>query len=302
MDVELSKFKIYLVNSNRAPASETYVTVLDVFSSWLSAQKKDLRSFSANDVEEYYRNISNANTANMFLAALKSFMRYHIATIDNNNDFLTESRKITQISTIRPRPRRGKREKVALSEDELVALLSQLRAKPRTAHNDLVYSGTILHFYFGARPVELAHWLRTKGVEHPAKIDWKNNRMELWTAKVHFYRVLAWNDVITPHLKRWCNAIESFTSPRKWMTQRIGRYEVNGVHITAKTGRKTVQTQMRLAGVSDFITDTILGHVSNSSAIGDVYTDFELFVPQIEEVMKNKHYMLSERLYPYLKE
>jgi integrase len=302
MEIELTKFKGYLVNSNRVPAAETYVVVLGKFSEWLSTRKKSFRNFTSSDTEEYYRNIPNGNTANTFLGALKSFLKYRIANAESDAVFTSESRKLSQISTIRTRPRRGKREKVALAEDELIALLSQLRAKPRTPRNDLVYSGTILHFYFGARPIELAYWLRTKGVEHPAKIDWKNNRMELWTAKVHFYRVLAWNDAVTPHMKRWCEAIESFSFPRKWMTQRIGMYEVNGVHITAKTGRKTVQTQMRLAGVNDFIIDSILGHISHNSQIGDSYTDFELFIPQIEEVMKKKHYMLSDKLYPYLKE
>ena len=64
--------------------------------------------------------------------------------------------------------------------------------------------------------------------------------------------------------------------------------------VTAKTARKSLQTQMRLDGVSDVFINSILGHISRGSAMGDAYTDFTKFDAHIDDLMKNKHYMVRE--------
>ncbi|MGP8138294.1 MAG: hypothetical protein ACLQCW_00545 [Methanoregula sp.] len=119
--------------------------------------------------------------------------------------------------------------------------------------------------------------------------------MQLYTAKTGDYRYLAWHPVITPHLKRWIAALPTFAYPNAWLTTRIKEYTVGGVRVTAKTGRKTVQTQFRLAGISDHITDAVLGHVSRS-AMGDHYTDFTQFEPEIKRAMVDRHYMIVKGL------
>ena len=195
---------------------------------------------------------------------------------------------------LRNRPRRSKREKVALDPEELKSLLEKIQALPDTKTNRILYSGCLTHFYFGGRSVEMGYWLQTKGVKHPAKIDWKNNTMELWTAKVNFYRRLSWNDKLTPHLKLWCSAIPTFSDPDEWFTRHIKRFTINGVKIISKTSRKTLQTQLRLQGVNDVLIDMVFGHISTTSAIGDRYTDFSKFDAQIDDLMKNRHYMVTE--------
>ena len=126
-----------------------------------------------------------------------------------------------------------------------------LAKKPKTKRNNLIYDGVILHFYFGARPIELAYWLRTSGVEHPAKINWKDRSMQLYTAKTGDYRYLAWHPAVTPYLKEWFDAIRSpslFTDPNEWLTRRVNKYTVAGVHITAKSREKIRADQFQNFG------------------------------------------------------
>ena len=79
----------------------------------------------------------------------------------------------------------------------------------------------------------------------------------------------------------------------EWLTRRINSYTVAGVKVTAKTGRRSVQTNFRISGIPDYITDAVLGHISRSSAIGDQYTDFAMFEPEIRKAMEEQHYMIT---------
>ena len=171
----------------------------------------------------------------------------------------------------------------------LPCMKSLLKTIEDTEKDDLLYSAAVVQFYFGARPVELAHWLRS------AKIDWNKRSMIIMTAKTHRERFLAWHEKITPHLNKWYSSLP-VSEGSKWITRKLGKYSIDGMKITAKTGRKTIQTQFRLAGVDDMYTDMILGHVSRTSKIGDIYTDFEQFDAQIRDVMENKHFMLTQNV------
>lgn len=292
---EITRYITHLIKSDRKPAAKTYKSSLYIFSSWLDSHGKTFDTFNTVDVEEYMSTFKNHNTANMFSAAIRGYMKFRVATLQfNDPTVMVETQRFNQLSLVKPRAIRAQREKVALTSDELKSLLDVMGKKSNTVKNQLIYAGTILHFYFGARPVELAHWLRSSGVEHPAQIDWKNNEMQLWTAKVKHYRYLPWHESITPILKMWHSHLPLDPPPAEWMTRHINKYTIGGVHITAKTGRKTVQTQMRLGGVDDFLTDCILGHVSKSSAIGSIYTDFTMFQTKLQDVMREKHYMIID--------
>ena len=107
----------------------------------------------------------------MFLGAIRGYMRWHNTTLsDNDPRVLKDTNRENQLrGNLRPRPRRMKREKIALTAEELKGFLDMLEKKPKSKRNNLIYDGVILHFYFGARPIELAHWLRTSGVEHPGR-------------------------------------------------------------------------------------------------------------------------------------
>jgi len=185
-----------------------------------------------------------------------------------------------RIQIIKPKQKSMRIRKVSLTPDEV----SDLLGKIESGGNDILYSGSVLHFYFGARPSELTTHLTS------ARINWDNNSMILRTSKRDSERYLAWNDKITPHLNRWMSHLPGYP---EWLTKRLSRYTVGGIRVSSKTARKTVQTQFRLIGIDDFVIDTILGHVSKSP-IADVYTDFSLFEDTIRDVMINKHYMISE--------
>ena len=297
-EFEIIRFTTNLAECNRVPAAVTYRSILRTFSSWLKTIKKNFDTFSYDDVDRYVSNLSNANTANMFLAAIKNYMDFRARNIPfTDPEYLKETHRRDQLKGLRNRPRRSKREKVALDPDEVKVLLEKILALPKTKTNTVLYSGTLVHFYFGARPIELGAGYRRKELRTLLRINWKDGTMELWTAKVNFYRHLAWNNKLTPHLKVWHDAVRApamFSDPDEWLTRHLKRFNINGVKITAKTARKTLQTQMRVDGVNDVLIDSILGHISRRLSIGDTYTDFTKFNAQIDDLMKNKHYMVTE--------
>lgn len=289
-DAELSRFIKYLSVSKRKPAAVTYKSVLTSFISWLGERDKTLSMFTIADVDEYYRNIENNHTANMFLGALKSFSKYKYASLPFGDPTATlESQRIQQLGQLKSRPKRGKRGKVALTPSEVGELLHLVKKR---RNSDVLYAGTTLAFYFGARPIELELYMRASHTDHPAIYNWKNNTMQLWTAKVHFPRFLAWNPKLTPLIKTWCAALPKFTNPGEWLTTHLHDYEINGVKITSRVARKTVQTNFRINGIEDYITDAVLGHVSQSP-MGDTYMDFTQMEGRIKDVFVNKHYMIA---------
>ncbi len=292
-DLEINRFTQYLTSVGKIPAARIYKSSLRGFSFWLSNRQKTFDTFTVIDAQEYMSGVKNNSTANLFLGAIRGYMKFRNVTLPIGDPrVLIETQRENQLRGLKSRSKRIKREKVALTVEDLREFLAVLGRLPKTPRNELVYCGVILHWYFGARPVELGHWLRTSGVEHPSEINWKNNTMQLYTAKTGDYRFLAWHPAITPHLKRWIAALPTFAYPNAWLTMRIKEYTVGGVRVTAKTGRRTVQTQFRLSGIPDYITDHVLGHVSRS-AIGDIYMDFTQMESQIKDAMIRDHYMVK---------
>ena len=285
--LEIKSYATHLVRTGREPSSKLYSSMLGKFSFWLTKNHRDFSSFTTVDVESYMHTIENENTSNAFLASLKGYMKFRCASlpIDSPN-VMRETQRSNQIAIMRASPIHQKRKKVSLTPDELKHLLKAIEDNERS---DLLYSAAIVQFYFGARPLELAVYLRS------AKINWEKHSMVLMTAKTKRERFLAWHEKITPHLNKWYSSLP-LPENEKWITRKLGKYSISGMKITAKTGRKTLQTQFRLAGVSDMMIDMVLGHVSRTSKIGDVYTDFEQFDAQVRDVMVNKHFMLTQNV------
>lgn len=271
----------YLEHSGRQRAADLYFGVLQRFSMWLKLRGKDISTFTPSDAEDFVFSNTNPNTCNFALSALKGYTKWHLSTLDPRaKDYSDRVSTYNRIQVIKPKQKSTRIQKVSLTPDEVSQLLEMIEH----GGNDILYSGTVIHFYFGARPSELTTHLRT------ARINWDNNSMVIKTSKRDSERYLAWNNKLTPHLNRWMSHIPVYP---EWLTKRLSVYTVGGIHISSKTARKTVQTQFRLRGIDDFITDTILGHVSKSP-IADVYTDFSLFENTIRDVMINKHYMITE--------
>jgi integrase len=285
--IEILNYTAHLAGTDRISAGKLYASMLGKFSFWLKHSKRDFSTFTTVDAESYLHTIANENTYNAFLAALKGYMKFRCASLPvDSGNVMRETQRFNQINILRAKQVKPKREKVSLTPDELRSLLQTIEKNEK---NDLVYSGAVVQFYFGARPSELAVWLRS------ANINWEKRSMVIMTCKTHRERFLAWHEKITPHLNKWYSALP-VSENGKWITRRLGHYSVDGMKVTAKTGRKTLQTQFRLRGIDDMIIDMILGHSSRSSKIGDVYTDFEQFDARIRDVMVNKHYMIQENI------
>jgi integrase len=285
---EIHRYAKQLKETGRGMAAERYSSSLRAFSGWLGSRNRDFDTFTNNDVEVYFRGIPNPNTANAFLAALRGYMVFRCGTLQlDDPNVMRETQRVNQLRLVRTAKIHKKREKVALTPDELRSLISTIEKTEPKKDVDIVVSGVVVQFYFGGRPVELHDWMRK------ASISWDKNSMIIMTAKTHRERFLAWHPNVTPYLRRWYQSLP-LKGGSRWITRKLAKYSIGGMKITAKTGRKTVQTQFRIAKVDDMITDMVLGHTI--SKIADIYTDFEQFDSMVRDVMVNKHYMITEKI------
>ncbi len=267
---------------------DTYRSILYNFVAWLENRGKDIDNFTPTDVQECMRTRYSSSSSNTFLAAIKAYLRYRAGSLPMGDPRAAiESQRESQMRLIRPSRSPTKVKKTALTSDEIKELLKRMDKRHEVA---MVKAGAVLTFYFGARPSELAVYLKR------AKIDWKKREMIIITAKRSgSERYLVWHISIDPYLRMWFNHMDELGYPREWLTKRMKKYSIGGLSVTSRVARKTFQTNMRNRGIDDFYIDHILGHVSHS-AIADVYTDYSdpKFKDKIREIMTDKHYMIAE--------
>jgi len=273
----------YLVLNGREPSARTYGALLRGFEGWLLQRERDITNYLTTDVETYKRQlgIRNANTANTFLAAMRGYQRWRTGSLPLTSAMIMpETQRVNQLQLVtreRKQPTYGKKTATAAEVHDLLLKMARDRLDP------VVYSGVVLHFYFGARAVELAHNLAF------AQIDWDDRSMLIQTAKTKAWRYLAWHEAITPFLMTWYDEIP-VPRPDTWLTSRIKNYSVGGLRVTTKFGRRTFETEQRLLGVPQDLIDAILGHTNGR--IGDVYMDWTALQSDIRDVMETRHYML----------
>lgn len=273
----------YLVLNGREPSARTYGALLRGFEEWLSCRERTIEDYLTTDVETYKRQLGlqSANTANTFLAAIRGYQRWRTGSLPLTSDMIMpETQRSNQLQLVTRERHQPVYGKTTANADEVHDLLWRM-AKDRL--DPVVYSGVVLHFYFGARAVELAHNLSY------AKIDWDDRSMLIQTAKTKAWRYLAWHPSITPFLQTWYDEVP-FPRPDYWLTSRIRRYKVANLRVTTKFGRRTFETEERLLGVSRDIIDAILGHTNRR--IGDMYMDWTALQADIRDVMENRHYMI----------
>lgn len=267
-----------------------YSSLLANFEEWLiQSRGRNIDIFTSNDVADFRDSRESADTANSFLAAIRGYCRFRVGELEEDDpDLNKEIHRLTRITNL-PRKRRTKKlVKVALEPEELRGFINKMK---RNAMDEQIIAGVIVHFYFGNRPIEFAHPFFVKKM----RIDWEKNEMIALTAKTRDERYLAWHPNLTPYLETWLDGAP-YLYPSEYITKHIRHYTINGLKMTAKVARKTVQTQMRLGKIPDYIIDAILGHVSKTSAIGDIYTDFTQVMPRVKDVMTNKHYMILNKI------
>ena len=265
---------------------QTYGSLLQTFESWLDMKNKSFDDFAVIDLQEYGKTAYSSSSSNTLMASVKAYLKYRVGSLPMGDPrLMSETHRENQMRLLRPERTPSKIRKKALTVEELSALIEKMK---EDGMSEVALCGAIVTFYFGARPSELAVYLKT------AKIDWKDRSMIITTAKRSgSERYLAWHPKITPFLETWFNALDKIPYPEEWVTKRINRYSVGGLKITSRVARRTFQTNMRNAGIDDFYSDFILGHVSKSP-IADVYTDYSdpKFKNKIREVMCDQHYMI----------
>ena len=291
-EVTIDDFCNNLVSNDRIPAARVYGFALRGFEKWLESINKNINNFTSSDFERYFSSIKNARTANLFRAAVKSYLKYRAGSLEfGDSSVIIETQRISQIDLVRNKRFNGAFHKVSLNPEEMKVFLEELS---NSNLNSLVYSFALLEAYFGARPIELEYHIRS------AKINWKDRSMYLKTAKMgETVRFLAWDKRITPYLKHVYES-PAVTYPGSYLTKNLRAWQKHrsqplfkDIIVTAKTMRKTFQTQQRLLGTPDIFIDSVLGHVSRSSSIGDVYTDKTELMEPIRKLMLEDHYMIK---------
>lgn len=281
----------YLENSDRKPASRVYWFSLKAFEDWLKSFGKSINDFTSSDFIQYMGILRNANTANLTRAAVKGYLKYRAGSLPlGDSSSLIENQRVSQISLIRNKRRERKFEKVALTPEETKKFLNNLG---NSGIDPLIYHLAVVDAYCGARPIEIEEFLGE------AKIKWKDNSMIIKTAKTGNERFLCWDDRITPHLKYIYDLLplkyagSHLTKGLHSWQKHNPRVKIPGLIVTSRVFRKTFQTNQRIIGTPDLYVDHVLGHVSKSSAIGDVYTSWDMLIPRIRELMTtDEHYMI----------
>jgi integrase len=289
-------YKEYLERSGRGPSARTYYFTLIGFERWLNRRKKkDIGIFTTTDFEEYLSTVRNPNTANLTRAAVKGYLKFRAGSYPiGAPDVAIELQRSAQVDLIRPRRVKRRFQKEALTPDEVRSVLGSIADSGLPG---LVHSLAVLSAYFGWRPIEGELYLTQ------SKINWRENSVVIRTAKTGNERFLCWDDNITPFIEDVTSA-RSIAYPGQYLTKQLYKYQniqkhtlIKGITLTAKTFRKTFQTNERLMGINDMFIDYILGHESRGSRIGDVYTDFTQFEDRIRQIMtSNEHYMIANSI------
>lgn len=264
--------------------AKPYYYLLKGFEAWLAEQGKTLDNFTPNDAEMYYHIVAkdSPRSANLFLSAIRKYAEWRVRGATTDEEFVKEERRLWGLKGIRMQkvPREIKKE--ALNEEELKKLLIT------TIPNPPLFVATVVHFYFGWRPYEGAVDITR------ARMDWENNYMVIRTAKVGNERILVWADEIAPFVAYWYNfartKLVNIKRPEEWYTKAIKPVGKRlGLQVTARTARKTFETQMRKRGVEQWAINFILGH---TTTIPDVYTDWGELREYLRNIMEDKHYLL----------
>jgi len=296
---------------NKPGAYKLYSQALRGYVRWLRSKfrrEREVDELTLEDlkpmyVESFLSRYKNSYTFNAYLSAFRSLARFAQKELipTTVEEFMYLHRFVAGIDMIKDRevPKYFSRE--ALSEEELEELLVAV------AEDEMLFSATVVHFYFGARPIELAQRYVEVKLElnrvgelvkrhGRAMVDFESCIVCMPVAKTRTrVKVLPFRP-IADHFELWLSNIDEVLKyargrANEWYTKHIKPYsERLGFPVTAKTGRKTFETMMRMRGVEQWKIDYWLGH---STSIPDIYTDYNLLLPEIEKSIVGNHYLLE---------
>jgi len=310
-DVPISGAFLDSLSSSKKSAYRLYSIVLDKYARWLRRVHKieknydelTLEDLKPSWVESFLSRYGNSYTFNSYLSAFRSLAKYAQKefiprTIE---EFTYLHRFVNGLSLISVMETPKYFSKEALTEEELERLLEVV------SEDDLMYPATVVHFYFGARPVELARKYVEATInldrigeiveEHGrAVVDFDSKIVCMPIAKSKTRVKVLPFDFIYDYFRTWFENLDEITRygnnrSNEWYTKRIKKYARRiGLKITAKTARKTFETLMRRRGVEQWIVDYWLGH---RTQVPDIYTDYNVLLPEIRKVIREKHYILD---------
>jgi len=268
------------LNSLGRKIAEQYYYLLRDFEEWLKQEERNLDTFTPADVEEFMSNL-NKGTANVFLAAIRRYVKFRVSMADDSS-FVREDRRYHALEEIKYRKIPQKIEKKSLTPEKVAKLIKL------TEDNPVLQSAVVTSFYFGWRPIEATEKFKR------AMIKWDKRYMILQTAKSGNERLLPWHPSITPYLKTWYRSLDEILMLKnhdEWLTKKLKHYQ-KPLHfpVTAKTARRTFETQMKKQGIEQWKIDFLMGHAVK---IPDVYSDWMELLDDLREVMEQKHYLLE---------
>lgn len=282
-------------------AFKLYTSMLRGYAAWLD---KSVEALTPDDfrkalIERYIAeelSTKSPYSVNAFVAAIRSFSSYITDNYyydDRLLRFAMSLRSLKYEEVGRPMKLE------ALSVEELEMLLAKI-------DNPFLYSATLVHFYFGARPVELAARFKEKKIdlkdvdgfvkEHGFwVVDYSQQLVLIKTAKSkRRYRIIPLHDSIVEHFRVWNNGIErvlNYCRPNEWFTNNIWlSAQKAGLNVTAKTARKTFETLMTERKLDIRIARYWLGH---KGGIEEVYTDYVQLLDHIKAEVFPRHHVIE---------
>jgi len=324
MAFDPKEFSEWLEKRGKPSAARLYFFASRNFLNFLKDRKYNLKNLSPEILLEFLNTFSNPYSRNAHHACLKSLFLFFKSRAQSPEESFYWDKLIAEVDAIKyssaSRPMaqvvggKLKLRKIALSEEGVAKLFQKLMKRcydKSDSSKFLSYvaclTGTVLTFYFGWRPVE-ATVNFMKALEE-GKVDRKERIMVIQGAKTHKDRILTWHESIDVHLDWW-----EFFAKRKRknknpflystiITRNLYRITVEGVNVTAKTGRETVVTHLRkrfmkeigmderyiLPDIRQKLVEWWVGHTT--TPIQDVYTDEGEFLSDLKVLACKTHYL-----------
>jgi len=289
------KFVDFIESLNDRPMAKILYSYLGKkYADWIGVEFSELgkEHFDDTYVRTYLDTIRNPYTANAFISMCRSFAKYvrFSTPLRGVEEIIEADRFYSSMKLIRFREIPFYVKSSAITIDKLKELI--IRAKPP------LDSAIIVHFFFGARSTELARKYVKGSINfdkyEACVVDFRKKLIAIPCAKRRgVSRVLPF-DGIEEHVKNWINLTEEvvkYYRPRAWFTERM-KYLSRAVnlYVTAKTARKTFETEMTKRGVEEWELRYWLGH---KAEISDIYRDFSLLIDKLREDIVERHYIFE---------
>ena len=311
---EIKVVKPFLKHMEKAKpkAHRLYTFAFKDYVEWLRKEygiEKDVEELTLEDmkpawIESYINDIPNPHTANSYLSAFKSLFKFVQKEFipKSMEEFIYITQYFKGIDSIKCKERPERFSSGALTEVEVARLLDVL------LENEKMYHITIVHAFFGSRPVELAQKYKEVSIDlnhvddlvkayGRALIDFDSKLICIPTAKSKTRFKLVPFDVIEESINVWYNHLDEIVNYSKdrgneWYTKHIKTYAKKAeLKVTAYTWRYTLRTLMAMRVDKEWMINYWLGH--GKEKIPEIYRDYRVLLPFLKENFVAKHYLLT---------